>query len=135
MKPGRKISLLGLFASLVLGGCSQSPTLGTIHGTVTLDGEPLAEATVRFVPVDKTSQTASAMVKGGKFIATVPVGRMRVEFSAAKVVGQQKMYNTPDSPAVDTVAELLPSRYNVRSELALDVQAGSQTAPFELSSQ
>jgi hypothetical protein len=60
---------------------------------------------------------------------------MRVEFSAPKVVGQQKMYDTPDSPKVDVVAELLPRRYNVQSELTLDVQLGSQHAPFKLSQQ
>jgi len=75
------------------------------------------------------------VVSEGSFTATVPVGRMRVEFSAPKVVGRQKMYDTPDSPEVDIVAEPLPPRYNVGSKLPLDVQAGSQDAPFELTSQ
>ena len=35
---------------------------------------------------------------------------------------------------VDDVVELLPPRYNVRSELMLDVQVGSQNEAFELSS-
>lgn len=134
MRQIREITLLVLLASLALGGCFQSSTHGTVNGTVTVDSEPLREGTVRFVPVDGASQTASAMVSGGKFTATVPVGLMRVEFSGSKVVGRQKMYNTPDSPAVDMVIELLPPRYNVQSELTLDVQAGPQDAPFELSS-
>ena len=60
---------------------------------------------------------------------------MRVEFSAPKVVGRQKMYDTADSPVVDKVAELLPPRYNLRTELTIEVHAGAQDAPFELSSQ
>ena len=109
--------------------------VGVPFSVVTLNDEPLQEGIVRFVPVDGDSQTASAMVNQGEATATVPVGRMRVEFSAPKVVGQQKMYDTPDSPVVDKVAELLPPRYNVQSELKLDVQAGSQDAPFRLSRQ
>ena len=130
-------SFLGLvlLLSLLLGGCSESSTHGIVHGTVTLDDQPLVEGTVRFVPVDGASQTASAMVNDGSFTATVPVGQMRVEFSAPKVVGRRKMYDEPDSPEVDVVAELLPPRYNVRSEFTVDVQTGSQDAPYELSSQ
>ncbi len=134
MVQSQRIALLGLLAVWALSGCAQSSTHGTVNGTVTLDGKSLPTGTVRFVPVDGASQTASAMVQEGEFTATVPIGRMRVEFSASKVVGQQKMYNTSDSPEVDMVAELLPPRYNVQSELTLDVQAGTQDAPFELSS-
>ena len=121
-----------LLASVVLVGCSESSTHGTVNGTVTLDDQPLGEGAVRFVPVDGASQTASAMVTDGKFTATVPIGRMRVEFSAPKVVGRHRMYDTPNSPEVDDVIELLPPRYNVQSEVTLDVQAGRQDVPFEL---
>lgn len=123
---------LFLLAGIVLVGCAESSTHGTVNGTVTLDDQPLAEGTVRFVPVDGASQTASAMVTDGKFTATVPIGRMRVEFSAPKVVGRHRMYDTPNSPVVDDVVERLPPRYNVQSELTLDVQAGQRDAPFEL---
>ena len=72
------------------------------------------------------------MVREGKFTATVPVGEMRVEFSASKVVGRQKMYDTPEAQEVDVVDELLPPRFNVQSQLTLEVKAGLQDAPFEL---
>jgi hypothetical protein len=125
---------LFLCSGFLLTGCSESSTHGTVHGTVTLDDAPLAEGTVEFFPEDKTSQTAAAIVSEGKFTATVPIGSMRVKFSAPKVVGQRKMYDSPDSPKVDIVHELLPPRYNIQTELTLDVQLGSQDAPFELSS-
>ena len=44
------------------------------------------------------------------------------------------MYDAPDSPSVDEVAELLPDRYNVRSELTMTVQSGAQEKRFELKS-
>jgi hypothetical protein len=124
--------LLSLLALPWLVGCSGASTLGTVNGTVTLDGQPLKEGDVRFVPVDGKSQTASAKVVGGKFTAAVPVGEMRVEFSAPKVIGRHKMYDTPDSPMVEDIGELLPDRYNVRSELKITVKKGSQDETFPL---
>jgi hypothetical protein len=44
------------------------------------------------------------------------------------------MYETPDSPTVDLVEELLPARYNLRSELSITVSAGSQEAEYPLTS-
>jgi hypothetical protein len=127
--------ILFTIACTLLSGCSQSTTHGTVHGTVTLDGEKLKEGVVRFVPVDGSSQTASASIAAGEFTAEVPVGTLRVECSAPKILGQQKMYDTPNSPKVDVVGELLPARYNVRSELTFDVRPGSQQHAIELSSQ
>jgi hypothetical protein len=122
------------FALAWAGGCSDGPATGTVNGTVNLDGRPLKAGVVRFVPADGKSQTSSADVKDGKFTAAVPAGEMRVEFSAPKVVGKVKMYDTPDSPVVDETAELLPDRYNVRSELRMTVKTGSQDETFELKS-
>jgi hypothetical protein len=44
------------------------------------------------------------------------------------------MYDTPDSPTVDTVVELLPARYNVNSELKLTVDGTVQEKNFDLKS-
>jgi hypothetical protein len=135
MSPTIRLSLLFLAPILVgVMGCSGSSTTGTVNGTVTLDGNPLQEGTVRFVPIDGKSPTASASVAEGKFTASVPLGEMRVEFSAPKVVGRHKVYETPDSPMVDDVAELIPNRFNVRSELRITVRKGSQDETFLLMS-
>lgn len=124
-----------LLLSLALpsaAGCSGSDTEGKINGTVTLDGTPLKEGTVRFVPVDGKSQTASAPIKDGKFSAKVPLGEMRVELSAPLVTGKHKVYDDPNSPTVEDVAELLPDRYNTKSELKITVKKGSQDETFPL---
>lgn len=131
-------SCCGIFSFAVIVavvGCSAPADIGTVQGNVTLDGRPLEAGIVRFVPVDGQSPTADASVTDGQFAATVPVGEKRVEISAPKVTGQQKMYNTPDSPTVDIVKELLPARYNVNSELTLTVRDGSQEAVFDLHSE
>jgi hypothetical protein len=114
-------------------GCGSS-SLGTVQGTVTLDGQPLKEGVVRFVPADGKSQTATAPIADGKFTAFVPLGEMKVEFSAPRVVGRHKVYDTPDSPLVDDVAELIPERFNTKSQLRISVKKGSQEETFALQS-
>jgi hypothetical protein len=129
------MTLLPLLAPVGLAGCTGSSSTGTVNGIVTLDGQPLKEGVARFVPANGKSPTASAIITGGKFNAAVSVGEMRVEFSAPKATGRRtKMYNTPDSPVVAEVAELIPERFNVKTELRITVKKGSQNESFALKS-
>jgi hypothetical protein len=126
--------LLAPLVFVCVAGCSGLSSQGTVNGTVTLDGQPLTEGVVRFVPVDGKSQTATENIKDGKFSATVPLGEMRVEFSAPKVGKPHKVYDTPDSPVVEDVGERIPARFNVRSEFKITVKIGSQDETFALQS-
>jgi hypothetical protein len=132
----RNSGLLFVTMGLVFaaGGCSADSSRGTVDGTVTLDGTPLASGIIRFVPIDGQTPTAEATINHGTFAAVVPIGEKRVSISASKVVGKRKMYETPDSPTVDVVEELLPARYNVRSELSITVNPGTQHPEFVLNS-
>jgi hypothetical protein len=116
-------------------GCSGGKaTSGTVNGRVTLDGQPLKQGVVRFIPLDGKSPTASAVIADGQFSTSVPLGEMRVEFSASKVVGKHKAYDAPDSPVVDDVVELIPARYNTNSQQRITVKQGSQEESFALTS-
>ena len=117
-----------------IAGCSSDSTTGTVEGTVTLDGAPLKAGLIRFVPADGRTATADALITDGKFTAQVPLGEKQVSIIAPKVVGKRKMYETPDSPTVDIMEELLPARYNAQTELTLTVTEGEQPANFELQS-
>jgi hypothetical protein len=134
MAQPRRRALLLLFVLAGGVGCPGSAPLGQVDGTVTLDGMPLKEGEVRFIPADGKSQAASAKVIDGKFTAQVPTVEMCVEISAPKVIGKRKMYDTPDSPVVDKVKELLPPRYNAKTELRLIVKSGVQDEAFALQS-
>jgi hypothetical protein len=101
---------------------------------VTLDGNPLEAGLIRFVPADGQTATADGTITNGAFTAKVPVGEKQISISAPKVVGKRKMYETPDSPTVDVVQELLPERYNLRSELTYTVEPGEQEKDFALTS-
>jgi hypothetical protein len=133
--PTRDIVVFGLFLGLACaGGCSSEAGKATVNGEVTLDGQPLKEGVIRFVPADGMSPTADAAIVVGRFQATAPVGEKRVEISAPKVVGKRKMYDTPQSPWVDEVAELIPARYNVKSILTAGVKKGPNNLNFDLNS-
>lgn len=114
-------------------GCS-SESMGKIQGSVTLDEQPLDSGIIRFASTDQSAQPVEATIAAGRFEAVVPPGEMRVEIRAPKVTGKRKMYDTPDSPTVDEIVELLPKRYNVDSELKLTVDGSEQTQDFELKS-
>lgn len=106
--------------------------MGDVRGTVTLDGQPLPEGVVRFIPVDGATATAGGTIRDGQFIAKVPVATHRVEISA-NVIDRQL---TPPNPTDEQIVmkQLIPERYNTRSELTLRVVAGSNEPRFDLQS-
>jgi hypothetical protein len=126
--------LLCLSLPLALAGCARGPATGRVNGEVTLDGQPLTKGHVEFSPVDGQGQTGGALIADGKFSAEIPVAKMKVAIHSPKVVGKRKAYDTPESPWEDEVAEALPARYHVNSDLTLDIKSGTQAVKFELKS-
>ena len=113
-------------------GCSSAVPTGNVSGEVKLDGQPLKEGLIRFVPADGKSAYSEFPISDGKYTAVVPQGDARVEITADRVVRREKMYDTPDSPLVDVKEEMIPEKYNTASELKYTVTAGPQTKNFEL---
>ncbi|HXG08401.1 MAG TPA: hypothetical protein VNK04_01290 [Gemmataceae bacterium] len=130
----------GLLGAVLLGavlasGCDRGPSLGTVNGEVTLDGEPIKDGAITFEPVAGDTPTAGATIQDGKFTAQVPVGKHRVKISASKPTGKKyRAYDTPDSPVVDEVMEIIPAVYNTKSKLTIEVQSGTQTVEYALKS-
>jgi len=116
--------------TLALAGCAGD--WGSASGTVTLDGAPLKEAAISFVPADGGA-TAYGQVKDGAFSLStgqkdgLKAGKYRVAVSASTV------------PAMGTkeVAKLLtPKKYASpeTSGLEADVKSGSNSFKFDLNS-
>ena len=124
-----------LLLAAALAGCSSEKSGGTIKGTVTLDGQPVAAGQILFVSVDQSTPSAEGTITAGQFEALVPLGDKRVEIRAPKVTGKKKMYDTPDSPEVDVVEELLPPQYNVQTTLKTTVKKGANQASFPVTLQ
>jgi hypothetical protein len=132
----RTAGCVGLFAAglLAVAGCSDGGKMADVSGTVTVDGKTPEKGSITFIPADGKSQTAGADIIDGKYTARVPVGKAKVEIRVPKVVGKRKLYNTPDSPYQETMEEVLPAKYNNKTELTFDVQSGSNEKNWELNS-
>jgi hypothetical protein len=124
----RSLAALALLLA-ALTGCSRSnrPPLGTVTGTVTLDGGPLAAAAVHFTPdgPGRTSlgSTDSAGVYRLRYlrdIAGANIGRHTVRImTAAEENGGR---------------EILPPRYHAATVLEATVQPGTNRIDFALQS-
>ena len=124
-----------VLAALLGAGCAKEPPTGMIAGEVTIDGQPLKDGRIQFTPLDGQSQPGGATVVDGKFTAKAPVAKMRVEINGNKPTGKKiKAYDTPESPLMDEIVELVPPKYNINSDLTLDVKPGNQEVKYELKS-
>ena len=83
-------------------------------------------------PVNNVGSTAGAEIEDGKYAAQVPFGEMMVEIRVNKVVGRKSLYDAPDSPVQDLLAEVLPPKYNDETELRLNVQPGVNKQDYNL---
>lgn len=125
---------------LVSAGCGRQTDRQALQGTVTLDGAPLAEGYVTFVPMPGTSgPTAGGKITEGKFSVSPRqgtfVGAFRVEITAIRKTGR-KLKDPMLGQEIDETEQFLPARYNRQSELTIEVtKAGPNHFEFDLTSQ
>ena len=133
MKPYHS-SLFVLTLAVLLAGCGgdKTPEKFTVAGTVTLDETPIEKGTISFLPADGNGPTAGAVIQNGRYSAEVPAGSKKVSIQAPKVVGQRKLFDTPDSPTTDQVKEMVPEKYNSKTTLTADIQGDKPDQNFAL---
>lgn len=125
--------LLALVLACLGCGKEEGPKAAQVSGKVTLDGTPLAEGSINFLPADGVGAPAGTNIVKGEYSVRVPLGAKRVEIRAPKVVGQKVAYEgDPNSPKIDLIEELVPARYNAASELKAVIAEGKNTADFPL---
>jgi len=117
----------------LLVGCAGEGDFGEVSGTVNYDGKPVEDGAINFFPADGKGPTAGDVIKGGKYtVKKAPVGTAKVSISGSKVVGKKKVYDTKDSPEMPITQELLPAKYNEKSELTFDVKRGTNEKNWDL---
>jgi hypothetical protein len=118
-----------LAACLVAGGCSNSgdrPDLGEVSGTVTLDGQPLANASIAFCQPGFRPSIGSTDSKGHyeliyiRDIKGATVGTHTVKIKCFGEPGQQ--------------VKRVPRKYNDESKLTQQVKPGQNVINFDLKS-
>lgn len=130
-----------LFVTLGLSGCGSSEgySLVPVSGTITLDGQPLADATVSFQP------TGGATLGPGSAAVTDSSGKFELKTSEAdsrsgavvgshqvQITGIQDTRDASDDTVKPAAKDPVPQRYRDPG-LTFDVPAdGTDKANFEL---
>jgi hypothetical protein len=119
---------------MCLVGCGgpDHPDVGRVSGVITLDGQPLPEATVMFQPTEGRASIATTDAAGKYsllYLDGVPGARL----------GQHKVIIRTEIPGEDgqppIAKEKLPKKYHAQTELTAEVKPGSNTFDFKLESQ
>lgn len=125
-----RTSLAALTCLLLFCGCSDdAEKTYPVTGTVTLDGQPLPEGNIQFVPLDGKHGAEPGVIKDGKFELSAIQGQKRVEISAAKIIPGSSLRGAGGEPVPE---EYLPQRYNASSELTADVKPQENVIDFPL---
>jgi hypothetical protein len=120
-------------------GCSGDNSRAAVSGQVTLDGQPVEQGRITFVPLDVTAgPTAGAVIRMGRYDIRAAegalVGKNRVEVRAAVKTGKQLPSAYSGAP-IDETRESILDRYNEKSDLVRDIKPGKNQFDFELTSQ
>lgn len=124
---------LGLAGTLVLAiGCgSGGPELGTVEGTVTLDGSPLPDADVVFEPEKGRTSFGRTDSSGHYTLQYTPerpgavLGSHTVRVTTARTT--EKADGTDEKSP-----EKVPAKYNTNSSLKREVKAGENVIDLGL---
>jgi hypothetical protein len=130
----RSLSFLTLLAvSAIVPGCNkQDPNRGQVVGTVEVDGQPAANGSISFTPIDGNTAGTGGAIVDGRYVVDANIGPSKVAINIPKVVGERKVYDTPDSPKMPITEELLPPEYNEQTTLTYDVKPGPNEQNFSL---
>ena len=124
--------------ALTLAGCGDARRQ-SVRGTVTVDGQPLKEGAIRFIPTeDASGPTAGANIVDGQF--EIPketgtfAGKFKVQITARRP--SSKLMRDPETgQATRGFEQYIPAKYNTRTELTADVKAGEDNEfTFDLKS-
>ncbi|MGH7199450.1 MAG: carboxypeptidase-like regulatory domain-containing protein [Planctomycetaceae bacterium] len=132
------------------GGGGEGPELIDVTGTVTMDGEPLPNATVRFLPESTTSGTTTGAGGETQYIrpatgVTDDDGQYELQYSTAEsgaIPGKYRVAistyrdaeETPDGEEISGSKETVPKVYNIETTLTAEVSAEKSTFDFALKS-
>lgn len=129
------LSSLALPFAMGCGG--PDPNLGQVQGVVTLDGQPLADATV--ILVQGQGRPAAGITDAtGRYQVSLTGSRQGTApgINQVRIITERGPSETADGTPIPPVPERLPSRYHAQTELAVEVKAGELTeANFELKSE
>lgn len=128
-----------LTISLTLTGCDSSGRT-PLRGAVSFDGTPVEKGYIRFSPIEGTKgPTSGADIVDGAY--QIPSKRGLMDGNYRVVI---EAWKRSDKAYVDPVTgekspgglqQILPARFNTKSELKKEVKAGTGSYDFDLKSE
>jgi len=108
-----------------------------VHGTVSLNGTPIEEGAINFIPVEGTQGPGvGATIHNGEYhiprAKGVVVGKNRVELRAFRNTGKKVKDPTQPGALIDERVLAFPPEYNDRSTLVREVTRGSNKIDFDI---
>lgn len=138
MRPYQRL-LCAMIVVCLIGCGSSGPPRAAISGTVTLDGEPVSEGTIAFLPAaDTKGASTGTEIKEGKYSissANGPTyGKYKVQIHWSKKTGKQIEVGSPAPPGTmkDEVIEAIPAKYNTESTVEKEVKSAKEVFDFKL---
>jgi len=140
------IQILAVVAAAALAGCGgvgadySQVDLNSVGGTITLDGQPLANAIVVFEAPDQTYSYAQTDESGRYRLlfntekAGVTPGPKVVRIRTSGGLGEELEGPTEEGPEMPAEPEKVPPCYNSRSQLKANVDGSSGSFNFDLKS-
>lgn len=122
-------------ATLMVGyGCSDSST-SQVKGNITYNGKPIETGRIEFFPLEgNKGQPAGGEIKEGAYTVRLSPGDWEVQIKMPGKERKRKLYPTPDSPYAIAHDEGLPAKYNMKSQLKLQVGPGVVEKDWPLTS-
>jgi len=123
-----------LSAGLLLCGCAGSEP--SISGTVKLDGKPLPNGYIQFIPIEATAgPDAGAAIKDGNYKvvrAGLAGGNYRVSIKGYNESGRTERDPFGGKDPVKSFVQIVPKKYNENSEEIQKINPGVNTLNFAL---
>jgi hypothetical protein len=126
-----------LAACLLLGCSSGGPDIAYVSGRVTMDGKPLPNATVVFVPENGRPAGATTDAEGN-YVLNFAQGRKGAipGPSSIRIMTFRDADQDENGNPIPASKETVPARYNTDSTLSFDVEPGKKNvANFDLESE
>ena len=114
-------------------GCG--PTLVAVHGSVRLDGKPLNEAVIVFVPIEAGRKKTGAEIVDGTYLVETENGLVPGKYRVEVVDNPPLDSPSGRFPGHATNRRAFPGVYGMNSPLSIELQNGGSTEfDFELKS-
>ncbi len=129
------------FGAMILAaacvGCGEKPIeIASVEGTITMDGNPLPEAAVIFIP--EMGRPAGAVTdENGHYVLTFSRNRKgaMLGLNRVKITTLADPWEDDDGNMIAGSPETVPMQYNANTELEFIVEQKLNIANFDISSE